>query len=160
MNKKTLRDIDLTGKKVIHHCDFNIKLKQNKKGRLVPVSDVRIKAYFPSIFYLLEKKCKIIFISYLERPEGKVVKEFSLAPIARRLSELMNREVKHLPELVGPKVRKFIDQMKPEEMVMLENTRFYPGEEVDDDKLAKEIARNGEVMVMDGLDMLIEYMRQ
>jgi len=150
MNKKTLRDIDLAGKRVIHHCDFNIKLKQNEDGRLVPVSDVRIKAYFPSIFYLLEKKCKIIFISYLERPEGKVVKELSLAPIARRLSELMNREVKHLPELVGPKVRKFIDQMDPEEMVMLENTRFYPGEEADDDKFAKEIARNGDVMVMDG----------
>jgi len=150
MNKKTLRDIDLVGKRVIHHCDFNIRLQQNENGILVPVSDVRIKAYFPSIFYLLDKKCKIIFISYLERPGGKVVKKLSLAPIARRLSELMNREVKHLPELVGPKVRKFINQMKPGEMVMLENTRFYPGEEADDDKLAKEIARNGDVMVMDG----------
>jgi len=150
MKKKTLRDINLAGKRVIYHCDFNIKLKQNGIGETVPVSDVRIKAYFPSIFYLLEKKCKIIFISYLERPGGKVVKKLSTAPVAKRLSQLINREVKHLPELVGPKVRKFIDEMKPGEMVMLENTRFYPGEETDDDKFAKEIAKNGDVMVMDG----------
>jgi len=115
----------------------------------VPVSEVRIKAYFPSIFYLLDQKCKIIFISYLERPGGKRVKELSLAPVAKRLSQLINREVKHLPDLVGPKVRKFIDEMKPGEMVMLENTRFYPGEMADDDKLAKEIARNGDIKVMD-----------
>jgi len=150
MNKKTLRDIDLAGKRVIHRCDFNIKLNRNGIGETVPVSDVRIKAYFPSIFYLLEKKCKIIFISWLERPGGKVVESLRLAPVAKRLSQLINREVKALPELIGPKVRKFIDQMKPGEMVMLENTRFYPGEEADDDKLAKEIARNGDVMVMDG----------
>lgn len=148
--KKTLRDIDLTGKRVIHHCDFNIKLKQNGVGETVPVSDVRIKAYFPSIFYLIEKKCKIIFISYLERPGGKVVKELSLAPVAQRMSELINREVKHLPELVGPRVQKFISEMKPGEMVMLENTRFYPGEEADDDKFAKAIADNADLMVMDG----------
>lgn len=148
--KKTLRDIDLTGKRVIHHCDFNIKLKQNGVGETVPVSDVRIKAYFPSIFYLIEKKCKIIFISYLERPGGKVVKELSLAPVAQRMSELINREVKHLPELVGSRVQKFISEMKPGEMVMLENTRFYPGEEADDDKFAKAIADNADLMVMDG----------
>jgi len=148
-NKKTLRDIDLAGKRVIHHCDFNIKLKKDSENRTVPVSDVRIKAYFPSIFYLLEKKAKIIFISYLERPGGKVVKELSTAPVARRLSELINREVKHVPYLVGKKVRDHIKKMKPGEMVMLENTRFYPGEEADDDKFSKEIARNGDVKVMD-----------
>ncbi|MEA3355717.1 MAG: phosphoglycerate kinase [Patescibacteria group bacterium] len=148
--KKTLRDIDLAGKKVIHHCDFNIKLKKNECGEMSPISDVRIKAYFPSIFYLLEKKCKIIFISYLERPGGKVVKKLSLAPIAKRLSHLINREVKHLPDLVGPKVRDYISKMNSGEMVMLENTRFYPGEEADDNDFAKELAKNGDVMVMDG----------
>ena len=149
-DKKTLRDIDLAGKRVIHHCDFNIKLKQNGIGETVPVSDVRIKAYFPSIFYLLEQKAKILFISYLERPGGKIVPELSTAPVARRLSQLINREVKHLPELVGPKVKKFVDQMKPGEMVMLENTRFYPGEEADDDSFSKKIADNADLMVMDG----------
>jgi phosphoglycerate kinase len=149
IKKKTLRDVNLKGKRVIHHCDFNIKLSRNGLGETVPVSEVRIKAYFPSIFYLLDQKCKIIFISWLERPGGKRVKELSLAPVAKRLSQLINREVKHLPDLVGPKVRKFIDQMKPGEMVMLENTRFYPGEMADDDKFAKEIARNGDVKVMD-----------
>ena len=149
IDKKTLRDVELTGKRGIHHCDFNIKLKQNGVGQTVPVSDVRIKAYFPSIFYLLEKKCKIIFISYLERPGGKVVEELRMKPIARRLSELINREVKYLPETVGPDVKKFIDKMRPGEMVMLENTRFYPGEEADDDKFAKALAANGDLMVED-----------
>ena len=121
MKKKTLRDTNLSGKRVIHHCDFNIKLKKNEQGELVPVSDVRLKAYFPSIFYLLEKKCRLIFISYLERPEGKVVEEWRLAPVAKRLSQLINREVKSLPETIGPRVKNFIAKMKPGEMVMLES---------------------------------------
>jgi len=150
MNKKTLRDIDLAGKRVIHHCDFNIKLKKDSENKIVPISDVRIKAYFPSIFYLLEKKAKIIFISYLERPGGKVVKALSLAPVAKRLSELINKEVKFIPELVGSRVKEHISKMKPGEMVMLENTRFYPGEYTDDDDFAKELASNGDLMVMDG----------
>jgi phosphoglycerate kinase len=134
---------------VIHHCDFNIKLVKDSENKTVPVSNVRLKAYFPSIFYLLEKECKIVFISYLERPGGKVVESLRLAPIAKRLSQLINREVKPFPESIGPKVRKFIDQMKPGEMVMLENTRFYPGEEADNDQFAKELAANGDLMVQD-----------
>lgn len=149
MNKKTLRNIDVKGKRVIHHCDFNIKLRKNDKGELVPISDVRLKAYFPSIFYLLNHQAKVIFISYLERPGGKVVEDLRMAPVAKRLSRIINRQVHYLPELIGPKVRKFINQMKPGEMVMLENTRFYPGEEADDDQLAKQIALNGDLMVQD-----------
>ncbi|MEK7513925.1 MAG: phosphoglycerate kinase [Patescibacteria group bacterium] len=149
MNKKTIRDIDLAGKTVLHHCDFNIKLKKNASGEWVPISDVRLKVYFPSIFYLLEKKCKILFISYLERPGGKVVESLRMGPVAKRLSQLINREVKYLPELFGPKVKEFAAQMKPGEMVMLENTRFYPGEEEDDDNLAKKIAENADLMVED-----------
>jgi phosphoglycerate kinase len=90
-----------------------------------------------------------VFISWLERPGGKVVESLRIKPVADRLSRLINREVKYLPELVGPKVRSFIKKMKPGEMVMLENTRFYPGEEADDDSFAKELARNGDLMVMD-----------
>ncbi|MDZ7586520.1 MAG: phosphoglycerate kinase, partial [Patescibacteria group bacterium] len=149
MNKKTLRDINLQGKRVILHCDFNIKLKANSQGELVPISDVRLKAYFPSIFYLLERQAKIMFISYLERPGGKVVEELRMGPVAKRLSQLINREVKYLPELIGPKVKSFVDQMKSGEMVMLENTRFYPGEEADDDKFAKQMAANADLMVED-----------
>lgn len=150
MKCKTIRDINISGKKVIHHCDFNIKLKKNNSGKLVPISDVRLKAYFPSIFYLINQGCKIAFISYLERPEGKVVESLRTAPIAKRLSQLINRQVYSLDALIGSKVRKFIEQMKPGEMVMLENTRFHPGEEADDDKFAKQIAKNGDLMVMDG----------
>lgn len=149
MKKKTLQDINVKNKRVIHHCDFNIKLKKNEKGELVPISDVRLKAYFPSIFYLLNKQAKIIFISYLERPGGKVVESLRMAPVAKRLSRIINRQVDYLPELTGKKVRSFIKQMKPGQMVMLENTRFYPGEEADDDQFAKRMALNGDLMVQD-----------
>ncbi|PIS09126.1 phosphoglycerate kinase [Candidatus Beckwithbacteria bacterium CG10_big_fil_rev_8_21_14_0_10_34_10] len=149
MNKKTLRDVDVNGKRVIHHCDFNIKLRKNEKGELVPISDVRIKAYFPSIFYLLNHGAKIIFISYLERPGGKVVKKLSLAPVAKRLSQLINRQVHFIDQLVGPKATKFVNKIRPGEMVMLENTRFYPGEEEDSNKLAKKISQLGDLKVMD-----------
>jgi 3-phosphoglycerate kinase len=147
--KKTIRDINVHGKRVIHHCDFNIKLKKNEKDELVPISDVRLKTYFPSIFYLLNHGVKIIFISWLERPGGKKVKELSMAPIAKRLSQLINREVKFIDGLIEPKVNKFIKQMRPGEMVMLENTRFYPGEEADDDRFAQKLASLGDLMVQD-----------
>lgn len=149
MRTKTIKNIDVSGKRVIHHCDFNIKLKKNEKGDWEPISDIRLKAYFPSIFYLLEKKSKIIFISYLERPGGKVVEHLRMAPVAKRLSRLINKQVFSLNDCIGPKVRRFIKKMKPGEMVMLENTRFYPGEEADDDVFAKELASNGELMVVD-----------
>lgn len=149
MKKKTVRDIKIQGKKVIHHCDFNIKLCEDEKGSLTPVSDIRLKAYFPSIFYLLERNCKIIFISWLERPGGKVVKKLSLAPVAKRLSRLINKQVYFLDDCVGPKVKKFISKMNPGQMVMLENTRFHPGEEADNDRFAKQLASNGDLMVQD-----------
>jgi phosphoglycerate kinase len=148
MDKKTLKDINLDGKTVIHHCDFNIKLKE-VNNRLVPQSDIRLKVVFPSIFYLLDHGCKIVFISYLERPGGQVVEELRLAPVAKRLSQLINKNIPCLSETIGPKVRDYIAKMKPGEMVMLENTRFYPGEEIDDDVFAKELAANGDLMVQD-----------
>jgi phosphoglycerate kinase len=149
MHKKTIKDINVKNKRVIHHCDFNIKLKKNQHGELVPISDVRLKAYFPSIFYLLNNNAKIIFISWLERPGGKVVESLRTKPIAKRLSKLINRQVDYLPELFGPKVKKYVGKMQPGQMVMLENTRFYPGEEEDDDNFAKQIAQNGDLMVQD-----------
>lgn len=151
MNKKTVRDIKIEGKKVIHHCDFNIKLQEDEAGKLAPISDMRLKAYFPSIFYLLEKNCKIIFISWLERPGGKVVKKLSLAPVAARLSRLINKQVYFLDDCVGPKVKKFISQMKPGQMVMLENTRFHQGEETDQDSFSRQLAANGDLMIQDAL---------
>lgn len=149
MNKKTFKDINLNNKTIIHHCDFNIKLAKNENGQLVPISDIRLKTFFPSIFYLLEKNCKIVFISWLERPRGKVVKSLSIAPIAKRLSQLINKQVDFLDQAIGSKVKNFIAKMKPGQMVMLENTRFYPGEETDDDQFAKKLAQNGDLMVQD-----------
>ena len=96
MATKTLREIELSGKRVIHHCDFNIKLRPDANGELRPISDVRLKAYFPSIFYLLERKCKIVFISYLERPGGQVVENLRMGPVAKRLSHFINPEIHFL----------------------------------------------------------------
>jgi len=149
MKLKTLRDIDVKGKTIIHRCDFNIKLKNNDLNQTVPVSNVRLKAYFPSIFYLLNRGCKIVFMSYLERPGGKVVKKLSLKPVADRLSNLINREVKSLPDCIGEGVQRHIQKMKPGDMVMLENTRFHSGEEEDDDRFAQALAKNGQIMVQD-----------
>jgi phosphoglycerate kinase len=149
MNKKTLKDLDVKGKRVIHHCDFNIKLKDNGKGELVPISDVRIKAYFPSIFYLLNHGAKIIFISYLERPGGKVVENLRIAPVAKRMSQLINRQVYYIDKTVGSEVEKRISQMQAGEMLMLENTRFNPGEEADDEQFAQALASLGDLMVED-----------
>lgn len=97
----------------------------------------------------MEKQAKIIFISYLERPGGKIVEELRLAPIAKHLSQLINKKVTALNDCIGPKIKQYIDQMQPGEMVMLENTRFYPGEESDNDNFAKELASLADVMVED-----------
>jgi len=148
MKKKTLKDIRLDNKTILHHCDFNIQLKKNN-GQLVPISDIRLKAFFPSIFYLLEKNCKIVFLSWLGRPGGRVVESLRLAPIAKRLSQLINKEVYSLPFCIGKKVKNHIKNMKPGQMAMLENTRFYPGEEADDDSFAKSLAQNADLMVQD-----------
>jgi len=149
MPKKTLKDINLSGKTVLHHCDFNIQLRKNENGQLVPISDIRLKAFFPSIFYLLEKNCKIVFLSWLGRPGGKVVESLRLESIAKRLSQLINKQVHALPSCIGKKVKTHIQKMKPGQMVMLENTRFYPGEEADDDGFAKKLAGNADLMVQD-----------
>lgn len=149
MDKKTVRDVHLDGKTVLHHVDFNIKLKQNPQGELVPISDVRIKTYFQSIFYLLNRGCKVVFMSWLERPEGKVVEKLRLEPIAKRLSRLINRRVIALDDCIGVKVRRFIDSMNPGEMVMLENTRFHDGEMKDNDRFARALSKNADLMVQD-----------
>jgi phosphoglycerate kinase len=149
LSKKTIRNIDVSGKRVILHADFNITLVKDERGELVPVSEMRLKAFLPTIEYLLQQNAKIIFISYLGRPEGRVVEELRLAPIAKRLSELLGKPIPALSDCVGPKVNEFIEAMQPGQMVMLENTRFYPGEEADDDNFARQLAENGDLMVED-----------
>ena len=143
---QTIRDFDPQGKKVLFRGDFNVP--QDEQGNIT--DDNRITKELPTITYLLEKGAKLIILSHLGRPDGKVVESMRLDPVAKRLSELLNKPVKNLNECLGDEVKNAISTMQNGEMIMLENTRFYPGEEANDPAFVQELATLGEVFVLDG----------
>ncbi len=144
MNKKTVKDIDLKGKRVLMRVDFNVPMQDGKV-----TDDKRIKASLPTIQYVLDQGASLILMSHLGRPKGGPSPEFSLKAAAEVLSNLLGRPVKMAPDTVGPQVEKMAKELKPGEVLMLENTRFYPGEEKNDLDLAKKMAALGEVYVND-----------
>jgi len=125
-NKKTVRDIDIEGKRVLVRCDFNVPLKD---GEIT--DDRRITEAIPTIEFLLDHGAKVILCSHLGRPKG-VTPEFSLAPVAKRLSELLEQEVPLLPDCVGPEVEAACQKLDFHDAVLLENVRFHPEEEAND----------------------------
>ena len=145
MSKKTVRDIDLKGKKVIERCDFNVPLLEDGTIR----DNTRIVAALPTIKYLLEQNCAVILCSHLGRPKGQVVPEMSLAPVAKELSKLLGQEVKLAKDVVGEDAQKLAKELKPGEVMLLENVRFEPGEEKNDPELAEKFADMAEVFVND-----------
>ena len=136
MNKKTVRDIELTGKKVLVRCDFNVRQDENLKI----TDNRRIVAALPTIKYLLENNCKIILCSHLGRPKGQVKPEFSLKPVAEELSKLLNTKVTLASDIIGPSAKELTANMKNGEIVLLENVRFDAREEANDKEFAKELA--------------------
>ncbi len=144
MNKKTVRDIDLKGKRVLMRVDFNVPMD---KGAVT--DDKRIKAALPTIQYVLDQGASLVLMSHLGRPKGGPDPEFSLKPAAEVLAGLLGKPVKMAPDCVGPEVEKMAKALKPGEVLMLENTRFYPGEEKNDLDLAKKMAVLGDVYVND-----------
>ncbi len=144
MNKKTLLDVEWKGKKVFCRVDFNVPIQDGKI-----TDDTRIRASLPTINYLLEHGAKVILASHLGRPKGKVSEEFRLDLVAKRLSELLNHSVKKLDEAVGSNVEKEVNQLKEGEVILLENVRFYAGEEKNDDELAKQFAKLADLYVND-----------
>ena len=136
MNKKTIEDIDVNGKKVLVRCDFNVPLDENKNI----TSDNRIVAALPTIKYLMEHGAKVILCSHLGRPKGKVNPDFSLAPVAKRLSELLNKEVKLASDIIGDSAKELTSQMQSGDVVLLENVRFDEREEKNDSEFSKELA--------------------
>jgi len=144
MNKKTLLDVEWKGKKVFCRVDFNVPIQDGKI-----TDDTRIRASLPTINYLLEQGAKVILASHLGRPKGKVSEEFRLDLVAKRLSELLNHSVKKLDEAVGTNVEKEVNQLKEGEVILLENVRFYAGEEKNDDELAKQFAKLADLYVND-----------
>ena len=145
MNKKTVRDIDLKGKKVFVRCDFNVPLDEDKNI----TDNRRIVGALPTIEYLLENNCKIILASHLGRPKGQFNPEFSLAPVAKELSNLLGREVKLAKDVVGENAKELTTNIKEGEIVLLENVRFDEREEKNDESLSKEFASMAEVFVND-----------
>lgn len=143
--KKTLRDLELKGKKVLMRVDFNVPLDENRKI----TDDSRIKAAVPSIKYALKEGAKVILMSHMGRPKGEVKPEFSLSPVAARLSELLKKDVKKLDDCVGPAVKAAVDGMKNGDVVLLENLRFHKEETKNDPEFARELASLGDVFVND-----------
>ena len=125
MDKKTIRDIDLKGKKVLVRCDFNVPLDENLKI----TDNRRIVGALPTIKYLLENDCKVILCSHLGRPKGEVKKEFSLQPVADELSRLLGKEVKLADDIIGKSAKELTSNMKEGDIVLLENVRFDSREE-------------------------------
>ncbi|MFJ7510585.1 phosphoglycerate kinase [Peribacillus simplex] len=144
MNKKSIRDIELKGKRVFCRVDFNVPMQDGKIS-----DDTRIKAALPTISYLTEQGAKVILASHLGRPKGQVVEELRLAPVAERLSELSGKDVQKAEEAYGEGVQSIIDNMQNGEILLLENVRFYPGEEKNDQELAKSFAALADVYVND-----------
>lgn len=145
MNKKTVKDIDLTGKKVFVRCDFNVPMDENQSI----TDNTRIVAALPTIRYLLDQGCKIILASHLGRPKGEVKPEFSLAPVAKELSKLLGKEVIMAKDVIGEDAMTKAANLKPGEILLLENVRFHREETDNDPEFAKQLASMAEVFVND-----------
>ena len=145
MNKKTFKDVDVTGKKVFVRVDFNVPLDESNKI----IDDTRIKAALPTITYLMHHGAKIILCSHLGRPNGMLNPKFSLAPVAKRLQELLNHPVKLASDAIGESAIALTNEMKDGDIVMLENIRFYKEEEENDDEFAKKLASLADIYIND-----------
>ncbi len=143
-NKKTIEDVEVSGKKVLVRCDFNVPLKDG-----VITSDKRIVEAIPTIKYLLEHKAAVILCSHMGKPKGEVNMKYTLAPVAARLTELLGQKVPLAPDTIGPETKKLAAALKPGEALLLENTRFDKREEANDPEFAKELASMAEIFVND-----------
>ena len=140
-----IKNIDVKNKKVLVRVDFNVPL--NDDGDIT--EDERITAVIPTITFLLEENAKIILMSHLGRPEGQIVEKLKMDKVAKKLSELLDKEVIKLDDCIGEKVKEKINEMKNKDIILLENLRFHPEEEKNDEKFAKELASLGDVYVND-----------
>jgi phosphoglycerate kinase len=145
LGKLTIEDIDIKDKKVFIRADFNVPFDDN----MVITDDRRIRSALPTINYAIDEGAKVILASHLGRPKGKVEPRFSLAPVAKRLQRLLNKEVIFAPDCIGPQVENIVEKMKAGDIVLLENLRFHNGEEKNDESFAKALAKLADVFVND-----------
>ncbi len=146
MDKKTVKDINVTGKKVLVRCDFNVPLDK-ETGEIT--NDLRIVGALPTIKYLLENKAKVILCSHLGKPKGEINPKLSLAPVAKRLSQYLGFEVKLAKDIIGEDAKKLVNELKEGEAILLENVRFDSREEANDAEFSKELASLADIYVND-----------
>ncbi len=146
MNKLTIRDIDVGGKRALVRVDFNVPLDE-KTGTIT--DDSRIQATLPTIKYLIDRKAKVILCSHLGRPKGKVVEKLRLAVVAQRLSQILRQPVEVVTDSIGSDVEKAVAKLEPGDVLLLENIRFHPEEEANDASFAQALARLADIYVND-----------
>jgi phosphoglycerate kinase len=144
MDKKTVRDINVAGKRVLMRVDFNVPLEDGAVA-----DDTRLQASLPTIQYLLEQEATVILMSHLGRPKGKVIPELRMAPVAQRLGELLELPVLQLDDCVGPEIEEICRGLEPGEVALLENTRFHPEEKANEAAFSEQLATLGDVYVND-----------
>ena len=144
LNKKTIEDIDVSGKRVLVRCDFNVPTADGKI-----TDDKRIRESLPTIRYLLDHNAKVILCSHMGRPKGEFNMKFSLAPVAARLSELLGKEVKMASDVIGESAKKLASEVKEGEAVLLENVRFHKEETKNDPAFAKALSEMADLFVND-----------
>ncbi|WP_420640957.1 phosphoglycerate kinase [Candidatus Leptofilum sp.] len=150
MNKKTVRDIDVNGKKVLVRVDFNVPLSgKDPNDDITVTDDTRIRAALPTLNHLLDNGAALILCSHLGRPSSPADTQFSMAPVAARLSELLNRPVQTAANVVGADVTAAAVNLQPGDVLLLENTRFHPGEKKNDADLAQQLANLADLYVND-----------
>lgn len=147
MGKRTLSGLDVENRRVLVRVDFNIPIEQGVEA--IAAYDQRLRATLPTIRYLLERECRVILCSHLGRPRGKVDEALRLGPVGDRLAVLLNHPVKSLRDCIGPAVVPEVDGMEPGEVILLENLRFYAGEEENSPEFARELAELADCFVMD-----------
>ncbi len=148
--KKTIKDIDLNGKRVLLRADYNVPI--NDSGEVA--DDYRIQQSLPTVKYLLEHGASVIACSHLGRPEGKPNPKMSLFPVAKRLKQLLGQDVEFVPDCVGERVQKTSEEIKPGQVVLLENVRFHPEEEANDEGFARQLAALADVFVQDAFGVV------
>ena len=148
--KQTIKDYDLAGKTVLLRTDYNVPI--DKEGKIT--DDYRIRKSLPTIKYLLEQKCAIIICSHLGRPDGKVNKIYSLRPVAKRLSRLLQKPLEFTDDCIGQEANTARDKLKPGQILVLENLRFHHGEEANDETFSELLAYKADVFVQDGFGVV------
>ena len=144
MKLRTIREVDPRGKKVLFRADLNVPLSDGKVA-----DDFRIRAVLPTLRWLVEREARVAVCSHLGRPEGKVVEELRLKPVAERLGKLLGKPIPCLSDCVGPEVHRAVAALAPGELLMLENVRFHPGEERNDPKFARDLSAPFDLFVND-----------